>query len=28
LEHGLVRRLQDLGYKVILEPTQPTTSAA
>jgi transposase len=28
LEHGLVRRLQDLGYKVTLEPTQPTTSAA
>src|SRR5437773_6282195 len=28
LEHGLVRRLQDLGYRVTLEPTQPTTSVA
>jgi transposase len=28
LEHGLVRRLQDLGYKVTLEPTQPTAPAA
>src|SRR5216683_1707559 len=28
LEHGLVQRLKDLGYKVTLEPTQPTTSAA
>ena len=28
LEHGLVRRLQDLGYKVNLQPSQPTTSAA
>jgi transposase len=28
LEHGLVRRLQDLGYKVSLEPSQPNTSAA
>jgi transposase len=27
LEHGLVRRLQDLGYKVTLEPNQLTTSA-
>ena len=28
VQHGLVRRLQDLGYKVTLEPAQPTTSAA
>jgi transposase len=28
LQNGLVRRLQYLGYKVTLEPTQPTTSAA
>ncbi len=28
LERGLVRRLQDLGYKVSLEPAQPNTSAA
>jgi transposase len=28
LERGLVRRLEDLGYKVNLQPSQPTTSAA
>jgi hypothetical protein len=28
LQNGLVGRLQDLGYKVTLEPTQPTTAAA
>ncbi len=28
LERGLVRRLEDLGYKVNLQPFQPTTSAA
>ncbi len=28
LERGLVQRLQNLGYKVTLEPTQPTTAAA
>jgi transposase len=28
LQNGLVRRLQDLGYKVTLEPAQPTTPAA
>jgi transposase len=28
LERGLIHRLQDLGYKVTLEPAQPTTSAA
>jgi transposase len=28
LQSGLVRRLQDLGYKVTLEPAQPTTPAA
>ncbi len=28
LERGLVRRLQDLGHKVSLEPAQPNTSAA
>src|SRR2546428_640850 len=28
LEHGLVRRLQDLGYKVTLEAAQPTITAA
>jgi transposase len=28
LQHGLIRRLQDLGYKVTLEPAQATTSAA
>lgn len=28
LEHGLVQRLKDLGYKVTLEPAQPTTTAA
>jgi len=28
LERGLVRRLEDLGYKVNLRPFQPTTSAA
>jgi transposase len=28
VQNGLVRRLQDLGYTVTLEPAQPTTPAA
>jgi transposase len=28
LQHGLVKRLQDLGYKVTLEATQPSSGAA
>ena len=28
LEHGLVQRLQDLGYKVTLEQVPPNTTAA
>src|SRR5262245_55900098 len=28
LERGLIQRLQDLGYKVTLEPAQPDRSAA